>query len=216
MMEAMERALPRVEIGMYTGFYWFREHSNAVTNASQYAYLKERKLFEAFYTADVSRVLVPNPWTSMFLWQFGTPAVGSDYGVETAEIDMSYINMTEAEFRQKYDAGVVTPQPGETMAEYKIIWPNGANERKGPSVWDATTGTVYPAGAVIQVASVIVKRPGLEEWGVLANGYYVALIYESPRAVLVEPEPEPGPVTLKHTIDVYDDGSLRIDGRSFE
>ncbi len=119
-MQAVERALP-VEVGMYTGYYWFRDRSNAVANASQYAYLKKRKLFQAWYTANAADVRIPQPWASLFLWQFGTPAIGSQYGVATAEIDLSYINMTDQEFQARYTGAVVPVPTGDSMAKYEAI-----------------------------------------------------------------------------------------------
>jgi GH25 family lysozyme M1 (1,4-beta-N-acetylmuramidase) len=115
-MQRVEQLLPGVKIGLYTGYFFFRENSNAIANASQYAYLKTKSLWLAWYTFDAAQVLIPNPWTSLFMWQFGTPSEGLRYGVQTAEIDMNWLNMTEADFQRRY--GVVTPppvEPGETM-----------------------------------------------------------------------------------------------------
>lgn len=124
-MERVEELLPGIDIGLYTGYWWFREHSNVVTNASQYNYLKRKKLFLAWYTLIASQVLIPAPWSEIFLWQFGTPAVGREYGVETEELDMSYINMTEVEFKLKYTGVVVPPPVGEepmpTTPRYEAI-----------------------------------------------------------------------------------------------
>jgi GH25 family lysozyme M1 (1,4-beta-N-acetylmuramidase) len=115
-MQRVEQLLPGIKIGLYSGYYFFRENSNAVANASQYAYLKTRPLWLAWYVADPAQVLIPNPWTSLFMWQWGTPPVGREYGVQTAELDMNWLNMTEADFQKRY--GGITPppvEPGETM-----------------------------------------------------------------------------------------------------
>lgn len=81
-------------VGMYTGYYWFLENSNATTNAGQYKYLATRPLWLAWYTHDhtntgIENVRIPKPWTDMDVWQYGTPAIGFDMGAESREIDMN-------------------------------------------------------------------------------------------------------------------------------
>lgn len=107
-MERVEAA--GFKIGMYTGYYWFVAHSNAIANASQYAWLKTRPLWLAWYTTNSALVLIPAPWSELFLWQFGTPAVGYAYGCETTELDMNYINMTDLMFNLRYGV-TTTPAP---------------------------------------------------------------------------------------------------------
>lgn len=129
-MQAMEARIPGFKIGLYTGYFWFREHSNAVTNAAQYNYLKSCPLWLAWYTDTSASVLIPNPWAEIFLWQFGTPAVGREYGVQSTEIDMNYINMTEADFQRRYGAAL-PQQPGGTMF-YGRVNTSVLNVRQGP------------------------------------------------------------------------------------
>jgi GH25 family lysozyme M1 (1,4-beta-N-acetylmuramidase) len=75
-------------VGMYTGYYWFVENSNAQANAAEYDYVKNKPLWLAWYASpDVVRI--PPPWTNWTFWQFGTPPDGALYGVETVEIDMN-------------------------------------------------------------------------------------------------------------------------------
>jgi hypothetical protein len=111
MMQYMEAA--GYTVGIYTGYYFFRANSNAITNAAQYNYLRTRLLWEAWYTNNAGIVLIPAPFTSLYLWQFGTPsAIG--WGVQSLEIDMSYINLTEAQFYDKY-GGAIPPPNGGTV-----------------------------------------------------------------------------------------------------
>ena len=117
-MQAIEAALPTAKVGMYTGYYWFREHSNAITNANQYNYLKTKPLWLAWYTNNPEIVLIPAPWTSLLLWQRGTPVL--DYGQETAEIDMNVVNLTNDQFYQRYGGTVTPPPDGETMITYEV------------------------------------------------------------------------------------------------
>lgn len=102
------------KIGIYTGYYWFIAHSNPITHASQYNWLKTRPLWLAWYTTNASIVLIPAPWSELFMWQFGTPAVGYEYGCATIELDMNYINMTENQFAIRYGGTTTTPPPDPT------------------------------------------------------------------------------------------------------
>jgi GH25 family lysozyme M1 (1,4-beta-N-acetylmuramidase) len=111
MMQEVERLMPSVTVGMYTGYYWFVEKSNAITNAAQYNYLKDKPLWLAWYAA-ASVVKVPAPWSRLTLWQYGTP--DEYYGQLSIEIDMNFFNGTVEEFYQRY-VGMVPTEPGEQM-----------------------------------------------------------------------------------------------------
>lgn len=109
-MKLVEAGLPGSEVGIYTGYYWFKDHSTTMS-AEQAVYLVQRPLWLAWYTSNAGIVQVPPPWTSVTFWQFGTPAVGSTYGVDSVEIDMSWYNGTASDFISKYDSVVVNPPP---------------------------------------------------------------------------------------------------------
>lgn len=88
MMQEVERLLPGVEVGLYTGFYFFVENSNPITHRSQYAYLAKKKLWLAFY-ALLHLVRIPALWPFMTYWQKGTPAVGKEWGTQSEELDIN-------------------------------------------------------------------------------------------------------------------------------
>lgn len=111
LMQEIERRRPLITCGLYTGYFWFRANSNPITNASQYNYLKTKPLWLAWYTNNPANVLIPAPWTSLTLWQYGTPV--EDYGQKTLEIDKNYFNGALRDFYERY--GVVVPVPGEPM-----------------------------------------------------------------------------------------------------
>lgn len=117
LMQAIETRLPQVNCGLYTGYYWFRANSNPIANASQYAYLKTRPLWLAWYTNNPADVLIPAPWTHLTLWQYGTPA--EDYGQKSIEIDKNYFNGTIREFYERYS--VVPPVPPGGKMYFKVI-----------------------------------------------------------------------------------------------
>lgn len=112
-MKRVEAGLSGVKVGLYTGYYWFKDHSNSTTNAAEYDYLRDKALWLAWYTSNPSYVLIPAPWTKVTHWQYGTPAIGSQYGVETVEIDMNYFNGTLVEFNTKYGGTTPPPPDGE-------------------------------------------------------------------------------------------------------
>lgn len=85
-MQEVQRLLPAVKMGFYTGFYYMAENTNPIYNASQYAYLARLPLWLAWYGTNVR---VPAPWTKMYYHQFGTPAVGREWGVSSFELDMN-------------------------------------------------------------------------------------------------------------------------------
>jgi GH25 family lysozyme M1 (1,4-beta-N-acetylmuramidase) len=115
MMESVEdRQLDVLDVGMYTGYYFFRSNSNSIANANQYNYLKAKPLWEAWYTSNPANVLIPAPWTLLTHWQFGTPVV--DWGQETSELDMNFFNGSAEEFNNRYSAVV----PGEPMPYYEL------------------------------------------------------------------------------------------------
>lgn len=100
-MQRIEQLLP-IKMMFYTGYYWFVDHSNPLTHASQYAYLKTIPLWLAWYTSNPAIVLIPKPWNDLWLWQYGTPSSGAEYGVQTVEIDMNWYNGTEDDFYYRY------------------------------------------------------------------------------------------------------------------
>jgi hypothetical protein len=155
-MQRVEQLLPGVKIGLYTGYFWFRGNSNAVTNASQYTYLKTRPLFLAWYTNNAANVLVPQPWSSIFLWQFGTPSEGHAYGVGSAEIDMSYINMTEADFQIRYGGVVVPPGGGVQIIKGTV---KGSVKRR-----DAVQGSEFVPPRYLRVGDQIEASENSAQW----------------------------------------------------
>lgn len=98
-MRQIETNLPSVKVGIYTGYYVVIEHSNPMTHHAEYEYLRTHPLWIPDYD---SLPNIPPPWTwPPELHQWGTPAMGLEYGVESKDIDMNkvYNNF------QVYDTG---------------------------------------------------------------------------------------------------------------
>jgi GH25 family lysozyme M1 (1,4-beta-N-acetylmuramidase) len=159
-MQAIEAAFPGVDVGLYTGYYFFRENSNPIWNAAQYRYLAERKLWLAFY-ADPSDVLVPPPWTKPHYHQWGTPPVGKEWGVETIEIDLNTDGL-----------GVADPQPEPTGAIMRGVVKSGFTLAVR-DVAGASLGTSLRAGDSVN--------------GTVTNGriYFGTMIYRANGEVTV-------------------------------
>lgn len=191
MMQEIERLLPGVQVGLYTGYYFFIENSNPITNFFQYAYLATRKLWLAFY-AELAKVLIPKIWTQMTYWQKGTPAVGKDWGVETIEIDMN----------EDMEGGEPEPQPepggamkGIVKTGYTLKIRDGAGNDTGKTLkaGDVVYGPVinsriyffrvYRAnGTIEEQAGNAAVRDATTEWMTLTD-----------EAEPIEPAPIPGP-----------------------
>ena len=112
-MEALEGKMGKQCTAFYTGYYWFVSNSNAIKNASHYKYLKQRPLWLAWYVSNPAVVKVPAPWSSLWMWQFGTPVEGYAYGCQSKEIDMSWYNGTD--FYTRYGG-----TPGTPLASIKL------------------------------------------------------------------------------------------------
>ena len=228
LMQAVEGGLallPNV-VGMYTGYYWFRENSNAITNINQYIYLKNKPLWLAWYAAIPDFVLIPAPWTALTHWQFGTPTVA--WGQATKELDMNLCSCTSQEFTQKYGGEPIPPDPDEGgNVKYKVTWNKGVARRTAPHTGTATqvtyTGLSYSYSTEVEVIGENIPDaldPGNENkrWVKFVDGFYGASKYPDslgiPRDRMVkveEPIPDPEP-TVVHTVDIYSNGKVAIDG----
>ena len=131
LLKAMQAA--GFKVGLYTGYYFFINNSNPVTHAKEYDYLKALPLWLAWYTLDPSIVLVPNPWNMIWLWQYGTPAVGAQHGAATSVIDMNWFNGTADSFYYYYGQALPQPPEGGTMTQYIVTGAQGLNLRNLPT-----------------------------------------------------------------------------------
>ena len=234
MMELVEYAnkigLIRVkDVGIYTGYFWFRAYSNAIANASQYNYLKNKPLWLAWYTTNPLQVLIPAPWTKLTLWQWGTPSWY--WGQKTKEIDMNWFNGTKVEFDLRY------PILGETpMADLvKLTSTNNSNRSiRKPTAYPQTPHlmglyiasllsgmsiTTDPANFYEYASDVLVsgiKRAMAKDkwWKVVVNGEegWIAEIHMGEKLLnveLISDNPDPTP-SEPHVVEVFIDGVLEF------
>ena len=199
-MQYIEQALPSVNIGIYTGYYWFKDHSNAVTNASQYTYLKTKPLWLAWYSNNAAAVLVPLPWTSLLLWQFGTPSVGASYGVQTVELDMNIPNMSDTDFYVRYRP-VSEPVTGGKV-KYNVTnnsLTSTRTIRKGPGVVFASVDNLPAGGGPVgdflytyDVANTTLPALAGDKWIQIGANRWLAWIHKGVPYLNVTTEPDAG------------------------
>ncbi|HEY5956405.1 MAG TPA: phosphodiester glycosidase family protein, partial [Polyangiaceae bacterium] len=89
-----------------------------------YAYLANKPLWEAWYTSNPAYVQVPAPWSALTLWQYGTPALGSQFGVQSGNIDMNWYNGSAAKFEATYPpaGGSTTPIDETKVTHVGVTW----------------------------------------------------------------------------------------------
>lgn len=89
-LEACKVYMPNRKIGIYTGFYYWIEHSpNPITQSASLYYFAQYPLWLAWYTTDPTQVRIPRPWTEMTFWQYSSSGDGYYYGVGSREVDMN-------------------------------------------------------------------------------------------------------------------------------
>jgi GH25 family lysozyme M1 (1,4-beta-N-acetylmuramidase) len=198
-MERVEQLTGKT-VGMYTGYYWFMENSDAITNASQYRYLAARPLWLAWYTPNftntgIDKVKIPPPWHEMEIWQYGTPSLGYEYGVQSIEIDMN----------ERFDGVPVPPPTGDpTMWKYEYLNTIGSMSiRPAPNTNNNPIGTlainVKGYGNELFLYSSGDKWVKVEQGGSAVG--WVAVIHQGKpygnlTELIVEPPPPPAPEPL--------------------
>lgn len=108
------------EIGVYTGYYYWRENTTGVgiPNASL-NYFKQYPLWIANY--GTPSPLVPQPWDTWTLWQFTDSGDGTVYGVESLNIDLNYFNGDVNALRQRFKlSNTPFPPPAPPSKNYRV------------------------------------------------------------------------------------------------
>ena len=112
-IERLKQLVPGKEIGIYTGYYYWLEHTAHVgIPAASLEYFKQYPLWIANY--GVTKPLVPKPWTEWVFWQFTDKGDGSLYGVESRNIDLNYFNGDMNAFRTRFK---LSPKPAALPVE---------------------------------------------------------------------------------------------------
>jgi lysozyme len=107
----IKRLLPSAKVGIYSGFFYWRDHSpNPTTEAASLAWFGQFALWIAWY-ADVSVVRIPAPWSSALYWQYTDNGDGPKYGTESLNVDLNYFNGSLVDFQLRYNNIVIPPDP---------------------------------------------------------------------------------------------------------
>jgi len=104
-------------IGIYSNYYyWVANAPVSLINRDWFA----RFPFWLAAYVPVGEARVPSPWAECLFWQFGTPAIGEQYGAESLEIDMNYFNGGAQKFKDTFQVGGELPPNGDTMTKMII------------------------------------------------------------------------------------------------
>lgn len=142
-LESLRISLPRV--GIYTApFYWMERRPST---SEALSFFKSFELWIAHY--NVTTPLIPGPWTSAVFWQYGTPALGIQYGCESVEIDMNYFNGDQQAFENYFNLAPSQPTGGQMPIYKKCVAADGLNIRKGPGTSYADIGDLVLGDHVI-------------------------------------------------------------------
>lgn len=120
-IERVRQLIPaNKEIGVYTGYYYWRENTVAVgIPTASLNYFKQYPLWIANY--GVASPLVPAPWDTWTLWQFTDNGDGTIYGVESLNIDLNYFNGDLDAFRRRFNLSETPlPPPPPPSNKYRV------------------------------------------------------------------------------------------------
>ena len=116
-LEALKSNVPGKEIGLYTAYYYFRDHApDASSDAKNLLYFRQYPLWIANYGANLTSPLVPQPWAASewLFWQYTPQGDGLAFGTESSAIDLNYFNGTLDAFKTRFKLPAPTPTPPPT------------------------------------------------------------------------------------------------------
>lgn len=151
-LEACRTEMPDRKFGIYTGYYYWIDHSpNPITQSANLNYFAQYPLWLAWYTTDMSIVKIPKPWTKLLFWQYTSSGNGTTYGVGSREVDKNKFNGNIEEFYKQFgiENGGTQPMPEITYeGTVKSTITLGAIVRDAPA--GNAIGTKLAAGTAIQ------------------------------------------------------------------
>lgn len=197
------KRLSGLRVGIYTGYYWWMEHTGNLS-ASDKSYWSQYALWLAWYTTNQANVIIPAPWTSVVMWQDGTPTIGIEVGVESNEIDHNKFNGGYSEFAQEFNSTIIIPPPPpiETTPLYVL------KTKDIVAVFDKPQGT--KTGAKIQKGVIFESDSRQAQWFRLmdgnwvsagANGQYITILQDNSGD---NPPPPPQTTDFCYVLPDYD------------
>lgn len=229
-LSKLRELCPDALIGIYTGhYYWIEYTVQAGIPSPSLIYFKRYPLWIADYdSAPLYTIPWENDWT---IHQFTDLLDGIKYGAESKELDGNYFNGTLDEYHTFFKLGDYVPPidpPEEPMAEakYDCVARYKAKVRPVPNTNNSTSEYVLQ-NEHFQISEIVPDSldptNAAKKWGHIYGGIhhdkYTALEYpgnDNPIStytlIVVNPPPEK---VLTHTITVYSDGSIQIDGQPY-
>jgi GH25 family lysozyme M1 (1,4-beta-N-acetylmuramidase) len=195
-LEELKVLAPGKEIALYTAPYYWKEHTTMLgISSADLAYFKQYALWIANY--GVSAPTVPAPWTTWTFWQNTDNGDGTQFGVESLNVDLNYFNGDANVFGARFGLGVVVPPPpvANEVEYYKTRWYGSdvhmveIDPKKYNIVVTDTNGhleTVSSAGQRLK-AKIAINADGWLEVGAfphkpyslaVTNGFKYSLQYE--------------------------------------
>lgn len=234
-LERIRQRFPNTLVGVYTGPSYWIEHTTQDFRPS----FKDYPLWIANY--DVSSPAIPSPWTQYVLWQYTDKGDGYLYGAESSRIDMNIFRGTLDDYKRYFllELGNGEPMPTHyykviptVSNEYRSIRAQNVPHIDGTKVAQINAGNTGKAFVGSEytyiygqdyISNGVVKAKAGDKWirmfeanGVGVNGW-IAEIHLGRRYINLEeigapsPDPEPEP-ELTYTIEVYNNGSIKING----
>jgi GH25 family lysozyme M1 (1,4-beta-N-acetylmuramidase) len=225
--------LPDDRIVNYTGYYWW------LARVGDDIFFRRFGLWIAWYAA-MSVVKVPPPWheSELLLWQYTSSGDGTAYGVSSKEIDLNWYAGDAISFTRRFALEPVPPQPptnGETMYRVRSDFYNmtlrpehntgavgteslsSGTEMVADELWTATADLWKVInGLNTKVNAIGDKWAHVVRVGSQAKNSWVAITHLGRLYCnFVEVIADVPTITLTHTIEVYSDGSIRVDGSPY-
>lgn len=236
----LERLLPNKKIGIYTGYYWWvaKTKPTLISELQLHWFSKYPLWIAAYPTHDTSRpqdVRIPKPWTEWTIWQYTDRITKDISGADSNEADGNTFNLPRQEWLKKWSTMEIVTTPdieeeeNSVIARYNCVARFDVKVRETPDTLNVTNTKILK-GTSFQVSELVPDRldptnPN-KVWGKIFggqhNGKYTALEYpgnQNPLSTYTEIPVDNGggvnEVTLTHTIEVYSDGSIKIDGKPY-
>lgn len=185
-LEEVKRLVPgSVEIGVYTGYYYWKENTLGLFGgipAASLEYFKQYPLWIANY--GLQSPLIPRPWTTWMFWQYTDNGDGTLYGVESLNIDLNEYNGDAQSFEKRFGVKLnqppIPPSDGQgvptmpnTVAKYKFerAGTAGAALRNAPRA----SGVLKPYPLI---PSTLITSAGYITDGTLVKGDEIVTLAE--------------------------------------
>lgn len=209
-MDMLRARFPTCVVGVYTGYYYWLEHTTSVQREG----FKSYPLWIARY--NVTSPIIPYPWTNYVFWQYTDNGDGIYFGTESKELDMNLFRGSFDDYKRYFlleDLEPIEPPTQGVNGMWKI-WSNTykmslrkTNEVTGIFMEYIPIGTTMKADRIDpQLSGGMIGDKWahiFEAGGILKDGW-VAIIHNGVKYCDVEEVPTGTP----HVVEIFIDGIL--------